>query len=78
MQNINPSEKTQNNNFVQHFAKLNITFTEDDIQRWTSCDGPGYEHMGQQGIVALITGNNKKEVDEDEIGISQPSKCPFS
>ena len=39
-----------------------------------SCDGPGYE----QGIVALITGDNKKEAVEDEIGVSQPSKCPFS
>ena len=31
-----------------------------------SCDGPGYE----QGIVALITGDNNKEADEavdDEI-----------
>ena len=46
-----------------------------------SCDGPGYEHMDEQGIVALITGDNKKEADEsveDEIGVSQPSKCPFS
>ena len=46
-----------------------------------SCDGPGYEHMNKQGIVAPITGDNKKEADkavEDEIGVSQPSKCPFS
>ena len=45
-----------------------------------SCDGPGYEHMNKQGIVAPITGDNKKEADkavEDEIGVSQPSKCPF-
>ena len=33
MQNIDPSEKTQNNEFVQQFTRLNITFTEDDIQR---------------------------------------------
>ena len=46
-----------------------------------SCNGPDYEHMDKQGIVALITGDNKKEADEaveDEIGVSQPSKCPFS
>ena len=80
MLNIDPPEKTQNNEFVQQFARLNITFTEDDIQRWMSCDGPGYEHMDEQGIVALITGDNEKEADEsvgDEIGVSQPSKCPF-
>ena len=35
MQNIDPSEKTQNNEFVQQFARLNILFTEDDIQSWT-------------------------------------------
>ena len=46
-----------------------------------SCNGPDYEHMDKQGIVAMITGDNEKEADvavEDEIGISQPSKCPFS
>ena len=37
--------------------------------------------MDEQEIVALITGDNKKEADEtseDEIGVFQPSKCPFS
>ena len=46
-----------------------------------SCDGPSYKHMDEQGIVALITGDNKKEADEaveDEIGVSHTSKCPFS
>ena len=31
--------------------------------------------------IALITGDNGKKADEaveDEIGVSQPSKCPFS
>ena len=81
MQNIDPLEITPNNEFIQQFARLNITFTEDDIQNWMSCDGPGYEHMDEQGIVALVTGDNEKEADEgveDEIDVSQPSKCPFS
>ena len=81
MQIIDPIEKTQDNEFVQQFARLNITFTEDDIQRWMSCDGPGYEHMDEQGIVELVTGDNEKEavgVVEDEIGISEFSKCPFT
>ena len=60
MQNIDPSEKTQNIEFVEQFARLSITFTEDDIQRWTSCDGPGYERMDGQSIVALITGGKKR------------------
>ena len=29
-----------------------------------SCDGPGYEHMDEQGILALISGDNEKEADE--------------
>ena len=61
--------------------KLNITFTEDDIQNWMSCNGPDYEHMDKQGIFALITGDNEKEADEgvkDEIDVSYPSKCRFS
>ena len=35
MQNIDLSETTQSNEFVQQFARLNILFTEDDIQSWT-------------------------------------------
>ena len=30
-----------------------------------SFDGPGYKHMEEQGIVALISGDNKKEGVED-------------
>ena len=60
MQNIDPSEKTQDNEFVQQFARLNTTFIEDDIQKWMSCDGPGYGHMDEQRIVALITRDIKK------------------
>ena len=36
-----------------------------------NCDGP--EHMDEQEIVALITGDNQKEADEaveDKIGVS--------
>ena len=46
-----------------------------------SCDGSGYEHMDEQGIVVLITRDNEKEANEaveDEFGVSQPSKYPFS
>jgi len=51
----------------------NITFTDDDIQNWMSCNCPGYE----QGIVALISGDNEKEAVEDENYVPQSSKCPF-
>ena len=45
-----------------------------------SCDDPEYEHMNEQGIAALISGDNKKEADEgveDENDVPQTSKCPF-
>ena len=81
MQNSDPSEETTNSEFIQQFSRMNITFTDDDIQNWMSCDGPGYEHMDEQGIVALISGDNEKEADEeveDENDVPQSSKCPFS
>ena len=70
-------EETTNSEFIQQFLRTNITFTDDDIQNWMSCDGSGYEHMDEQGIVALISGDNEKEV-EDENDVPQSSKCPFS
>ena len=30
-----------------------------------SCNGPGFEHMDEQEIVALISGDNEKEADEE-------------
>ena len=44
------------------------------------CDGPGYEHMDQQGIVALISGDDEKDGNEDEEEIEDPqlSKCPIT
>ena len=30
-----------------------------------SCDGSDYEHLDNQGIVSLVSGNYKKETDED-------------
>ena len=60
-----PSEETTNSRFIQQFLRINITFKDDDIQNWMSCDGPGYEHMDEQRIVALIFEDNKKEADED-------------
>ena len=58
-QNSDLMEKTTNSEFIQQFLRINITFTEDDIQNWMSCDGPWYEYMEEQGIVALISGDEK-------------------
>ena len=46
-----------------------------------SCNGPGYERMDEQGIFAMITGDNEKEADDgikNEIVVSKFSKCTFS
>ena len=56
MQNSYPSEESTNSEFIQQFLRMNITFTDDDIQNWMSCNDPRYEHMDEQGIVALISG----------------------
>ena len=81
MQNSDPLEETSNNKFIQQFLRINITFTDNDIQNWMSCDGLRYEHMDEQGIFALISGDNEKEADEevkDENDVPQSSKCSFS
>ena len=41
-------------------------------------DGPGYEHMDEQGIVALeSTDHGQDEEEEDEDEPSEIVKCPF-
>ena len=60
----NPLEETANSEYIEQLLKLNITFTDNDIPNQMNCDGPGYEHMDEQGILALISGDNEKEADE--------------
>ena len=50
-------------------------------EKLCSDSSSGYEHMEEQGIVALISGDNKKKADEeveDKNDVPQSSKCPFS
>ena len=65
MQNSDPLEETTNIEFIQQLLQISITFTNYDIQSWMSCNGPGYDHMDEQGIVALISGDNEKEAYEE-------------
>ena len=69
-----------NNEFVQQFSRVNITLTDDDIQNWMCCDSPEYEHMDKQNIVALISGDNEKDGNEEEEEIEDPqsSKCQIT
>ena len=74
-------EEVTNNEFVKQFSVLNITYTDDDIQNWMSCDGPGYEHLDNQGIVSLISGDYEKQTDEeveDDNDDQYTPKCPFT
>ena len=65
-QNNVPQEVVSNNEFVQQFSRVNITLTDDDIQNWMCCDSPGYEHMDEQGTVALISEDDEKDGNEEE------------
>ena len=71
-QNNVPQEVISNNEFVQQFSRVNITLTDDDIQNWMCCDGPGYEHMDEQGIVALVFMDDEKDGNKEEEEIEDP------
>ena len=45
-----PSENI-NEQFVNAFAALNIIVSGDDIDSWLAEDGPGYEHLDDNGII---------------------------
>ena len=57
-----------------------MTMTDDKIQNWMRNDDPGYEHMDEKGIVALVSWENELDVDneEEEDEVSQSSKCSIS
>ena len=70
-----------NNDFVQQFLALNITYTDNDIQKWMSCDGSDYEHLDNQGIISLVSGDYGKETDEDveeDSYVLHTQKCPIT
>ena len=75
-----PPVEISDNEFVQQFSRMNITLTNDEIQSWMRSDGPGYEHMDEQGIVALISRENELDVDEEEEEdeVSLSSQCSIS
>ena len=43
------SETPLNEKFVKQFAALNIVLGPSDIDGWFQNDGPGCEHMNEQG-----------------------------
>ena len=53
-ENAISSERGLNDDFVEQFAALNIELTTSDIDGWFHPDGPGYEYLGEQGIVHLV------------------------
>ena len=73
-----PSEN-MNEQFVNAFAALSIIVSGDDIDTWLAENGPGYEHLDNNGIVDMMNSEDpdideKEEISEDDI--SQP--CPVS
>ena len=83
-ENATWSESVLNDEFVEQFAALNIKLMTSDIDGWFHADGPGYEHIDEQGIVDLVSAAKDEERDEEEdtdenTGHStQKEKCPVS
>ena len=68
-----------NEQFVYAFPALNIILSGDDIDSWLAEDGPGYEHLDDNGIVDMMNSEDPDDIDEEEISeddISRP--CPIS
>ena len=65
--------------FIQKFSEIRLEVTRADIANWMNSDGPGYEHLSDQGIVDLVL-DTEQETHEDieDIDHLQPEKCPIS
>ena len=71
-----------NDDFVEQFAALNIELTTSDIDGWFHADGPGYEHLDEQGIVDLVSAVEGNECDEEDADentehSTQKTQCSF-
>ena len=51
--------------FVDDFNELDIEVSEDDVAAWFNEDGPGYEHLHDQGIVDLIINPPADDSDDE-------------
>ena len=60
------SKRGLNDDFVEQFSALNIELTTSDIDGWFHADGPGYEHLDEQGIVYLVSVAEGNECDEEK------------
>ena len=69
-----------NNELLGGLRALHIDVVENDIDEWFACNGPGYEHMNDTGIVDLVTNieiKNEESDDEPEI-VEGPVPCPVT
>ena len=69
-----------NDEFVAQFSRLSMEVTSQEISAWFNSDGPGYEHLNEQGIVELLTADPNEECDEED-GAPEPDhsvNCPIS
>ena len=77
------TESILNDDFVEQFAALNIVLAPSDINEWFQNDGPGYEHMDEQGIVDLVTASaedmrDEEDADENAELSNRKEQCPVS
>ena len=57
--------------FVDDFNELHIEVSEDDVAAWFNEDGPGYEHLHDQGIVDLIINPPAADDSDDECVLAE-------
>ena len=69
-------ESILNDDFVEKFAALNIVSETSDIDRWFQNDGPGYEHIDNQGIVDLVIAPAEDMQDEEVLKKKTHMKMP--
>ena len=60
------TEDIDNDDFVRELSLLNINVTSDDVQEWFHADGPGYEHLDDQSIIALAEKDEEEDIEEEE------------
>ena len=82
-ENLPPS----NSEFVADLLSLvSADVQEEDVEEWLSSDDLGYQHLGDEQIVAMVIETNvdQQEHDtcssesEDEVTVTSISACPVS
>ena len=80
LKNINssPANSPGFEDFVNDFSAMNIDVSEDDMVAWFNEDGPGYEHLHDQGIVDLVINPHADGSDDENDDCVMAEEIPSS